>query len=48
MQAMEPEDVARRAFALLAARCMDLDPSRRPSFADVAAKLEIVRRALVL
>jgi hypothetical protein len=40
------EAMARRAFALLASRCMDADPSVRPSFADAAARLEILQRAV--
>jgi hypothetical protein len=40
------EAMARRAFALLASRCMDPDPSVRPSFADAAARLEILQRAV--
>jgi hypothetical protein len=40
------EAVVRRAFALLASRCMDPEPSVRPSFADAAARLEILQRAV--
>jgi hypothetical protein len=40
------QSAAKSAFVLLASRCMDPDPIERPSFADIAAKLEIIRRAL--
>jgi hypothetical protein len=47
LDTLDVQTVARRAFALLAFCCLSSDPASRPSFADIAAKLEIIRRALM-
>jgi hypothetical protein len=46
-QPLRVQSAAQGVFVLLASRCMDPDPHARPSFADIAAKLEIIRRALM-
>jgi hypothetical protein len=39
--------VVHRAFAMLASRCMDPDPCKRPTFEEVVKKVEVMRGALV-
>jgi hypothetical protein len=46
LQTMDVQAVVRRAFALLATRCMHAEPIKRPSFADIAARLGVMQRAL--
>jgi hypothetical protein len=39
--------VVHRAFAMLASRCMDPDPTKRPTFGEVIKKVDVMRRALM-
>jgi hypothetical protein len=45
--AASPVEDVRRQFAQLASRCMSLDPEQRPSFDQVNAELDAMRRRMV-